>query len=60
MQLDNAGINKYHLSKDNHQAPVTRGFLFVGGWVDLRMSKYLIYLFLTSTTFFKTELLGRW
>ena len=39
MQLDNAGINKYHLSKDNHQTPVTRGFLFVGGLVDLEMSR---------------------
>ena len=38
MQLDNAGINKYHLSKDNHQAPFTRGFLFVGGWVDFDMN----------------------
>ena len=23
----------------NHQAPVTRGFLFVGGWVDLIQMK---------------------
>ena len=24
-----------------HQAPVTRGFLFVGGWVDLVSGKYI-------------------
>ena len=27
-----------------HQAPVTRGFLFVGGWVDLVMIRYIILL----------------
>ena len=30
----------------NDQAPVTRGFLFVGGWVDLGMIRYISLLLL--------------
>jgi len=31
------GIAEIDLPFSQHQAPVTRGFLFVGGWVDFNM-----------------------
>ena len=38
------GTFKIDLPFLQHQAPVTRGFLFVGGWVDLGMVRYITLL----------------
>ena len=39
----------------NSKTPVTRGFLFMGGWVDLVMSRYISLLMFSGLVFWSCE-----
>jgi len=45
----------FFVTKFNHQASVTRGFLFLGGWVDLGMFRYISLLLFIGATFWSCD-----